>query len=52
MKCLRHENIIKYKALYLDRIKRVSYLVMDLIPNPTLKGLKVENEEELKHIAA
>ena len=43
MKCLNHENIIKYKALYLDKAKRISYLIMDYIPYPTLKGVRVKD---------
>lgn len=43
MKCLKHENIVKYKSLYLDKNKGVSYLVMDLIDYPTLKGLIVND---------
>lgn len=50
MKCLNHENILKYRALYLDKAKRTSYLVMEYLPYPTLKGLKLRDEDELKHI--
>ena len=43
MRCLKHENIIKYKGLYLDKNKGISYLVMDYINYPTLKGLIVKD---------
>jgi hypothetical protein len=43
MRCLKHENIIKYRGLYLDKNKGLSYLVMDYINYPTLKGLIVKD---------
>jgi len=43
MKCLNHENILKYRALYLDKAKQTSYLVMEYLPYSTLKGLKLQD---------
>ena len=51
MKCLSHENILKYRSLYLDKASQTSYLVMEYLPYPTLKGLKLKDEEELVMIA-
>jgi serine/threonine protein kinase len=43
MKCLKHDNIIKYKSLYLDKTKKKGYLVMEYINYPTLKGKRISN---------
>ena len=42
MKCLNHKNILKYRALYLDKPKQTSYLVMEYLPYPTLRGLRIK----------
>jgi maternal embryonic leucine zipper kinase len=44
MKCLNHPNILKYRSLYLDKTSQTSYLVMEYLPYPTLKGLKLSHE--------
>lgn len=36
MKRLKHPNIIKYEALYIDMRKRVGWLVMELVAWPSL----------------
>lgn len=33
---LNHPNIIKFKALYIDMKKHLSYLVMDYVTEPNL----------------
>lgn len=43
MKQLRHECIVKYKALYLNSKKRICHLVMEYFP---FKNLKAPLEEE------
>jgi serine/threonine protein kinase len=50
MKRLRHPNIIKYQALYIDAKKRMGWLVMELVNSPSLEGFKPSTEEELKSI--
>lgn len=37
IKQLKHDNIIKYKALYLNRRKRVCRLIMEHSPFPSLR---------------
>lgn len=44
MKCLKHDNIIHYKSLYLDKIKKKGYLVMEYIDYATLKGRIIKSE--------
>ena len=43
---LKHPNIIKFKALYLDMKKHLSYLVMEYVTFPNIR--KYLDEHELK----
>lgn len=47
---LSHENIISYKAIYLDIPKRVCHLVMDYEEMPNLSKAKNLTGEELQEI--
>ena len=45
IKDLDHENIIKYKACYLDLQKEKIYIVMDYLPYPNLRACKIKSED-------
>jgi calcium-dependent protein kinase len=50
MKRLKHHNIIKYEALYIDIKRRLGWLVMELVQAPSLKHVALKNEEDLRWI--
>ena len=50
VRSLDHPNIIKYRAMYLDYKKHVSYLVMDYETKPSLKKAESITEDSLRHI--
>lgn len=50
VRSLDHPNIIKYRAMYLDYKKHVSYLVMDYETKPSLKKAELITEDSLRHI--
>jgi calcium-dependent protein kinase len=50
MKRLRHPNIIKYEALYVDTKKRTGWLVMEYISLPSLSKARPKTEDDLKEV--
>jgi serine/threonine protein kinase len=44
VRALQHPNIIKYRAIYLDMKKHLSYLVMEYLSLPSLDKFVMENE--------
>lgn len=50
VRALNHQNIVKYKALYIDMRKKLCYIVMEYINLPSLQTIKFTNIEELKNI--
>jgi hypothetical protein len=49
MKCLNHDNIIKYKTMYLDKKKRKSFLIMQYTEWQHLQG-KILSEDKVRKI--
>lgn len=47
---LKHENIISYKAIYIERKRNICNLVMEYIPEPNLLEANIKDERELKKI--
>lgn len=50
MKRLKHPNIIKYEALYVDTKKRMGWLVMEFVDLPSLAKAKPKTEDDLKSV--
>ena len=50
MKRLKHPNIIKYEALYIDLKKHQGWLVMEYAQLPSLEKVSVKSEEDIKNI--
>jgi len=50
MKKLKHPNIIRYEALYVDMKKHAGWLVMELVEKPTLDKVQIKSEEEIRRI--
>jgi serine/threonine protein kinase len=50
MKRLRHPNIIKYEALYIDTKKRMGWLVMELVKASSLEGVILKSEDEVRKV--
>ena len=50
MKRLKHPNIIKYEALYIDPKKHLGWLVMELVSLSSLSKFSSRSEEDIKNI--
>ena len=50
IKALKHANIIRYRALYIDLAKHSAYLVMDYFPCKTLLELNLKDENEIRYV--
>ena len=47
---LKHSNILKHEALYIDMKKHQGWLVMELVSHPTLDQVKLTKEEDLRFV--
>lgn len=50
MSNMSHPNIVNYESLYIDSKKHLGYLIMELLPFPSLNTVKLTSEEEIKNI--